>query len=114
MAGGWKKFSLVDPFQASALLYSHEERDGNTSPVRLDQPDEIDRRFPLAKYLLPLEATLRPGDCLLVPVYWFHQVESATERTISVNYWRQPDAKRKDIIGKLLCGHTHSKAAKRC
>ena len=37
-AGGWKKFRLVDPVQSAALLYSHDERDGNTSPVRLDDP----------------------------------------------------------------------------
>jgi hypothetical protein len=37
-AGGWKTFRLVDPVQSAALLYSHDDRDGNTSPVRLDDP----------------------------------------------------------------------------
>eukprot|EP01047_Picozoa_sp_COSAG01_P028564 COSAG01_NODE_1924_length_8886_cov_6.780699_2_plen_338_part_00 len=114
VAGGWKKFLLVDPLHASALLYSHEERDGNTSPVSLDQPEETAKRFPLARFVSPFEVVLHPGDCLVIPVYWYHQVESAPERTISVNYWRVVDKARKDIMGKMLCGHTHNKAAKRC
>jgi hypothetical protein len=45
---------------------------------------------------------------------WLHQVESAPTRTISINWWRTPDARRKDVIGKLMCGHTNRKAARRC
>lgn len=38
---GAKNFSLVDPFTSSAVLYSREDRDGNSSPVALDLPDEV-------------------------------------------------------------------------
>jgi hypothetical protein len=39
---------------------------------------------------------------------------STRTATISINWWRTPDARRKDVIGKLMCGHTNRKAARRC
>ena len=113
-SGGWKTFRLVDPVQSAALLYSHSDRDGNTSPVPLDDSVRIATEFPLARFAAVATVTLHPRDCLFLPIYWFHEVESAPTRTISINWWRTPDARRKDIMGKLLCGHTNRKAAKRC
>merc|ERR1712190_137782 len=100
---------------SAALLYSDSKRDGNTSPVPIDLPVEqwVDK-YPLAQYALPVLANLEPGDCMFLPIYWFHQVESAAARTISVNWWREPSKERKDIIGKLLCGHSNRKAMKTC
>eukprot|EP00038_Savillea_parva_P004477 m.138187 g.138187 ORF g.138187 m.138187 type:complete len:375 (-) comp11480_c0_seq4:92-1216(-) len=113
-AGGWKRFRLVDPLHSSALLYSHADRDGNTSPVPLDLPDVVRTTYPMARFVPHMSVTLQQGDCLFLPVYWYHQVEAAPTRTISINWWRVPDRSRKDTMGRLLCGSTNRKSAKTC
>ena len=75
---------------------------------------QMEREYPMARFALPVKTTLQPGDCMFLPVYWFHQVESIG-RSISVNYWRTvKPAERKEAIGKFLCGHTNRRAAKTC
>lgn len=43
-----------------------------------------------------------PGDCIYVPVDWFHQVNSAPQRNLAVNIWWAPildgDADRKCVL----------------
>eukprot|EP00040_Diaphanoeca_grandis_P022960 m.124234 g.124234 ORF g.124234 m.124234 type:complete len:389 (+) comp29048_c0_seq1:108-1274(+) len=114
VAGGWKKFVLVDPIIASAVLYSHSDRDGNTSPVPLTDAKAIAANFSMAKYAHPITVTLHAGDCLYLPLYWYHTVSSAPQRTISVNYWRVPSKLKKEVVGRLLCGSRNKQSAKKC
>ncbi|KAI7626447.1 Clavaminate synthase-like protein, partial [Hortaea werneckii] len=47
---------------------------------------EIDRKFPKFKEAQYQEVILNPGDCLYVPLGWWHYVESLTTSS-SVNFW---------------------------
>jgi hypoxia-inducible factor 1-alpha inhibitor (HIF hydroxylase) len=44
-------------------------------------------RFPKLKEVKGWEAIVGPGDVLYIPCYWFHQIESLQNITISVNFW---------------------------
>lgn len=114
LSGGKKLFTLYDPVTSAALLYLDAKEYANTSPIE-DHGDLV-LTYPMAKYALPVTVTLYAGDCLYLPIYWFHSVESSPDdpRSISVNWWRQPNVVKKDIIGRLLCGQAHRTASARC
>ena len=84
------------------------------SPVEEEQED-IYIKYPMARYALPVRVKLHAGDCLYIPVYWFHEVITRSGvRCMSVNWWRHPEQSKKDAIGQLLCGQSHRKASAKC
>jgi len=114
LSGTSKAFVLYDPITSAALLYIDAEQYGNTSPIE-NESEDIHQRYPMAQYALPVRVTLYAGDCLYLPIYWFHSVETGLGvRSISVNWWRRPDERKKEIIGRLLCGQSHRKASAKC
>ena len=110
-----KRFTLFDPLTSSALLYA-DGRTGNTSPVLHDDtdPDGWEEKWPLAKYATPSEVALAPGDCAYIPIYWFHYVETSDSPAVALNWWRKAEEGKKDVLGRLLCGSRHTKAAMTC
>lgn len=79
---GQKDWLLVSP-QHSMWMYPQIGRNGLAvyvnSPVLSDQPEEICSRFPLYQYVPKLRASLRPGDVLYVPPWWWHEVTNRGE-----------------------------------
>ena len=58
--------------------------------VNVTHPDLT--RHPLFKDAFPFTVDLHPGDALLLPAYWYHQVDSYAEEgklNVAVNYWFQ-------------------------
>ncbi|KAF4668111.1 hypothetical protein FOL47_003175 [Perkinsus chesapeaki] len=55
--------------------------------ARVNISDVDVRRFPAWKDVVWWETTLRPGDCLYMPPWWFHHVESGGGRTVSSHIW---------------------------
>eukprot|EP00935_MAST-01C_sp_MAST-1C-sp1_P000833 g833.t1 len=115
---GSKRIKLVDPFRSHAVYLAKMEvaelqrvkkRGGgftrnrqqaekknivdNFPLVNASMPDPT--RHPLWKEAMPLDIELRPGDVLLLPAYWFHEVESHASAAdgmekswcIAINYW---------------------------
>eukprot|EP00980_Cylindrotheca_fusiformis_P028385 scaffold22596_cov131-Cylindrotheca_fusiformis.AAC.14 len=110
-SGGQKTFQLFDPATASLYMYIDREVDGNGAPVfDHDQSPTLQGQYPLSKYAIPTRVTLEPGDCLYVPVYWYHSVESSSDRTISINWWRMPTRSKMLDLEHLFCGHNESSA----
>jgi jumonji domain-containing protein 7 len=62
------------------------------SPVDISNPN-LDR-FPRFQHTNSLECTIRPGDVLYLPSFWWHEVVSSPDpdssRNIAVNYWYDP------------------------
>jgi hypothetical protein len=85
---GTKKLTLFSPVFSHAL-YSHHPHSSlaGYSRVDMDRPDFS--RFPGARELTPTEVTLRAGEALFLPVYWWHRVETL-EVSVSVNCWWAP------------------------
>lgn len=81
---GQKKGRLVSPDQWP-LLYGYPSKYGPNSYVDILEPDY--GRFPLARGITQVYATLEPGDMLYIPPGWWHNLESIDSLTISVNFW---------------------------
>ncbi|KAG8631120.1 hypothetical protein KVT40_000260 [Elsinoe batatas] len=79
--------SEVDIKQARKLFTT-----GSSSTDNSDQADvvaeiaDFEKRFPLFKEAKYLECILEAGDCLYIPIGWWHFVESL-ETSINVSYW---------------------------
>lgn len=101
---GHKRFLLFSPDQYKCL-YPHPvwHPHDRQSQVDLAEPD-FDR-FPLAAQLKGWEAIVGPGDVLYLPMYWWHQVESAPHSgyTVSINFWYKTGPADKIIYP--LVGH---------
>lgn len=113
-SGGSKSFSLYDPASSSRYLYVDRARHGNGSPV---SPSDPGRDFDMAAFALPSFVTLQPGDCLYVPVYWYHTVTSSEERTVTINWWRSPDRQKMGRLEGMFCdkeGYAARGAAAKC
>lgn len=109
MSGGVKTFELYDPATASLYMYINRKQEGNGASV-FDNTGSKDNQqsFPLSKYAIPIRVSLSPGDCLYLPVYWYHSVKSSEDRTISINWWRMPDRSKMMDLEHLFCGHSEA------
>lgn len=84
---GWKYVRLYAPEENEAL-YPRSIEDSidmsNTSQVDLDNPNiEKFPKFLNAKYV---EGIIGPGDCLYIPIGWWHYVRSLST-SFSVSFW---------------------------
>jgi hypothetical protein len=100
-SGGSKTFDLYDPASASLYMYIDRRKEGNGASVF----DENNQDHPISKYAIPTRISLSTGDCLYLPVYWYHSVSTGKDRTISINWWRSPKREKMLDLEHLFCGH---------
>jgi jumonji domain-containing protein 7 len=84
---GEVKMTVVPPWER-VLLYPGKDAGMplNYSPVDFIRPDP--KKHENFKSATPFDITLRQGDCIYLPAYWWHQMEtSADASTIIVTYW---------------------------
>jgi len=110
-SGGTKTFSLYDPVSSSKYLYIDRSAHGNFAPAN---PEDPGPNHPMAKFALASTAVLSTGDCLYLPVYWYHTVTSSEERTISINWWRSPNTKKMSMLESIFCGRNDYGAGAKC
>ncbi len=87
---GRRRFTLFPPEQIENLYIGPLDLTPAGQPISLVDFNDIDiQRFPKAKTALQhaVIANLEPGDALLVPSMWWHQVEALDDINILVNYW---------------------------
>ena len=86
---GRKYVRLYSPFE-SVKLYAKGTEAGvdmsNTSEVDLADETSIDALFPLFRDAKYMETILEEGECLYVPVGWWHYVRSLST-SFSVSFW---------------------------
>ena len=82
---GSKKFRIYDK-KDSNFLYPHKNfRLKNTSQIDLDKEID-DEKFPNFKSLEYWEFEIKEGECLFIPMKFWHYVKSLDE-SISINFW---------------------------
>ncbi len=105
---GKRRFTLFPPDQISNLYPGPlEPTPGGqvVSMVDINQPD-FDR-FPRFKTAVEQAqiADLEPGDVLVYPAMWWHQVEAFSDFNVLINYWwNTSDAYVDDPMNTLLHG----------
>lgn len=90
---GRRRFTLFPPDQAANLYPGPLEPTPGGQVVSLvDLRDPDLDRFPKAREALAAAqvADLEPGDVLVYPALWWHQVEALEPFNILVNYWWNP------------------------
>ena len=115
-SGSSKTFDLYDPATSSKFLYIDRSKHGNGSPIIGGSVGggDYDDDYPMAKYALASHISLGPGDCLYLPVYWYHTVTSPADRSISINFWRSPDKTKMRILESIFCGKENFGAQAKC
>jgi cupin-like protein len=85
---GRKRFLLFDPWQ-SEWLYPRPpgSKHHNLTRVNPERPDL--EQFPDFRRAQGFQCDLDPGDLLLLPAFWWHQVRSL-EKGLSVSIWWTP------------------------
>uniref|UniRef100_A0A7S1JGX9 JmjC domain-containing protein n=1 Tax=Eutreptiella gymnastica TaxID=73025 RepID=A0A7S1JGX9_9EUGL len=66
----------------------------NFSPINVAAPDL--KRYPLYAKAKPINITLRAGEMLYMPSFWWHSVVShadAEGKNIAINFWYSPHSK---------------------
>lgn len=87
---GRRKFRLFAPDQISNLYVGPLDLTPAGQPISLVDFEAIDyARFPRAAEALRASETvvLEPGDAILIPSMWWHQVDALEPLNILVNYW---------------------------
>jgi len=82
MFKGWKKFHIASPNDRKFIYTGTEGYPDNYSPCEFYAPDY--KRYPLLKKARLNVAHIEAGDCLYVPAYWWHQVESCPTEAIGI------------------------------
>ncbi|KAL1523061.1 hypothetical protein AB1Y20_018021 [Prymnesium parvum] len=83
---GRKRFILFAPSDWRHMypFPAHHDWD-RRSRVDWDHPD--DRRFPNWSQASGMTVELQPGDCLYIPPYWWHHVQTLTTPCVSIACW---------------------------
>ena len=87
------------------------------SPIDILNPNL--ERFPKFAQVKAMECTIRPGDILFMPAFWWHEVKSTPDteqhRNLAVNFWYEmiiiiihvqfttKGIAIKCIMGKFMC-----------
>mmetsp|Transcript_3754 Transcript_3754/g.5678 ORF Transcript_3754/g.5678 Transcript_3754/m.5678 type:complete len:156 (-) Transcript_3754:81-548(-) len=95
---------MVSPvFYSNLYAGSVESMRPGSSPVDLFHPSILANleTFPLLKKALILEVTLKPGECLFVPAWWWYQSQTLVDTdTIFIDFEFEPHSKMFNIINR--------------
>jgi len=106
---GSKRFTIIDPARLNTAYpcVAYLQQLKRVAPGKFERvltPRELDNfpllnvthpdleRHPLSKDAHVFQVTINEGDALLLPAYWYHQVESFAEPdhlNVAINYWFQ-------------------------
>lgn len=88
---GHKRVTLFEPLSHLDIIEKSEGNHARFNPLQK----------PLGSSAQPIVLDLFAGDALLIPLYWWHLVESISS-SIAINYWCYPDFEASKMkFGKL-------------
>jgi hypothetical protein len=84
---GARTFTIMDPYFYDMVYIDHVK----TQVYSLLDPHKPDlEKYPLFKYTRQVKVKVGAGDCIYLPSYWYHKVESAQGRNVAINWWYMP------------------------
>jgi len=98
---GTKHFDLFPPSDADCLYPCRPPSMlcSGVPPLILpdSMPEDLRERCPLYKYAHPVHVTLKAGDMLYLPAFWWHGVTGSMERNMILNFWCDMHPQKEDI-----------------
>ncbi|KAL0490518.1 bifunctional peptidase and arginyl-hydroxylase [Acrasis kona] len=84
---GKRIFTLIEPIFNDVLYVDTEVTNVYT---RVDPLKPDYEKYPLFKQARQYQVHVEAGDCIYLPTYWYHRVESAPGRNVAINWWYMP------------------------
>ena len=113
VVSGTREFTLFPPDQLPNLYIGPLDLTPAGQPISLVNLQDPDlKRFPRFKIAEAqgLKAELSPGDAILIPSMWWHQVEATGQLNTLINYWWR-DRASADTHGPPLAALQHAMLA---
>lgn len=82
---GSKEIILIDKKYGELVKADGWDEEGSFSHVNVDEVDMY--RYPQIQKVPYHKLTVTKGDCLYIPITWFHQVYSLPGRNMALNFW---------------------------
>ena len=106
---GEKNFRLFPPSESRKLYkYPFYTRLSNMSKTTSLTPDM--EKFPLYYKAEPIDLTLKQGEMLFIPIYWWHSIQNFGLNMATVTFWgrdiwyrKPPPALMVDYLYELVC-----------
>jgi hypothetical protein len=96
---GRKRWTLVDP-NYFLLVYPFLSHTNNFQLALVTGDDKDD--LPLYRYCPRYTVELEPGDCLMIPPFWYHGIENLCARTLAVAVRWMPHQRGEDLTNTLF------------
>jgi hypothetical protein len=100
---GYKRFTIVSPYDREYVYAGHGGLPDNYSPIEFVKPDYD--KYPLFRLARIKTIHIAAGDCLYMPAYWWHQVESSPGVSIGVATWYGTSHISMDVMQYGMQGH---------
>ena len=107
---GSKHVQLYSPTQVGNL-YPYLLTNGHPHTFSRVNVEKVDpEEFPLFSQLQGYEETLKAGDLLFIPAYWYHSFKHLGDFNINLNFWWRAEFVRltpvsaRDYLGQLIFG----------
>ena len=96
---GTRLFTLFDPLQVDRL-YPKPGVDRHFSQL---DPENVNlTQFPKFAKARKYTVKVSPGEMLIVPAFWWHQVRHAPEVNVAVNFWFTPSSLLAELLYDIL------------
>mmetsp|Transcript_9740 Transcript_9740/g.14372 ORF Transcript_9740/g.14372 Transcript_9740/m.14372 type:complete len:393 (+) Transcript_9740:40-1218(+) len=100
---GQRRFIIHPPGEVDLLYISEENPVYPQISKKRYQTLEY-RKYPLYRQSREYVLRVREGECMYLPAYWYHEVESSHQDSLAINYWYHPFSALEEYLWRMVSG----------